>query len=71
MNDNNYGILTFEVREDDGIISILLPEPVELDLVLGTDKWMIRASDNGMEAQSTDQVQFLPGCLASSKSLDW
>lgn len=34
--------MAFETREQDGEISLLLPEPEELDAVMGTSKWMIR-----------------------------
>jgi nitrite reductase (NAD(P)H) len=46
LNDDNYKILTFEVKvEDDGTddISILLPEPEALEEVIGTGKWMVKS----------------------------
>lgn len=42
LNDNEYSIITFDVRVDGDNISILLPEAQELDAVLGTNKWMVR-----------------------------
>lgn len=35
-------ILTFDTKEEDGVISVLLPEPDALDAVIGTSKWMVR-----------------------------
>lgn len=35
-------ILTFDAKEQDGVISVLLPEPDALDAVIGTSKWMVR-----------------------------
>ncbi|KAF8491117.1 nitrite reductase [Gautieria morchelliformis] len=44
LNDDNYSILTFEVKQENGSIFLLLPEPEELDKILGTNKWIVRAT---------------------------
>ncbi|KAF8599087.1 nitrite reductase [Ceratobasidium sp. AG-I] len=41
-NDPEMKILTFDAKEEDGQIFVLLPEPDALDAVIGTSKWMIR-----------------------------
>jgi nitrite reductase (NAD(P)H) len=41
-NDPEMKILTFEAKEEEGVIYVLLPEPDALDAVLGTSKWMVR-----------------------------
>ncbi|KAB5593146.1 Nitrite reductase (NAD(P)H) large subunit [Ceratobasidium theobromae] len=41
-NDPEMKILTFDTKEEDGVISVLLPEPDALDAVIGTSKWMVR-----------------------------
>jgi nitrite reductase (NAD(P)H) len=42
MNDPEYKVLTFDVREENDDLVMLLPEPDELDAVIGTSKWMVR-----------------------------
>ncbi|KAH9931317.1 nitrite reductase [Fomitopsis serialis] len=42
LNDDNYNILTFDVRVEDDDISLLLPEAEELDELIGTSKWMVK-----------------------------
>ncbi|EMD41313.1 hypothetical protein CERSUDRAFT_146196 [Gelatoporia subvermispora B] len=42
LNDDAYSILAFDVRVEDGDIALLLPEPEDLDAVIGTSKWMVR-----------------------------
>lgn len=43
MNDEDYSILTFEVKHDEATddILLLLPETKDMDAVLGTSKWMV------------------------------
>lgn len=41
-NDDSFGIISFEAKEEDGFVYLLLPEKDDLDAVLSTDKWMIR-----------------------------
>ena len=44
LNDDNYSILAFDVKVQEGSsdILVLLPEPEELDAVIATSRWMIR-----------------------------
>lgn len=44
LNDNNFSILTFDVKVEDGSddISVLLPEPEDLDKVIATSRWMVK-----------------------------
>ncbi|CAE6540498.1 unnamed protein product [Rhizoctonia solani] len=41
-NDPEMKILTFDAKEEEGVISVLLPDCDALDAVIGTSKWMIR-----------------------------
>jgi nitrite reductase (NAD(P)H) len=46
QNDENVSVATFEVQErDDGWIYVKLPPVEELDEVLGTKKWMVKAGE--------------------------
>lgn len=42
LNDASYGVITFDVKTDGDNLLLLLPEPEDLDAVIGTSKWMIR-----------------------------
>lgn len=42
LNDNEFSIITFDVRTDGDDVLLLLPEPAELDAVIGTSKWMVK-----------------------------
>ncbi|OSD05584.1 nitrite reductase [Trametes coccinea BRFM310] len=42
LNDESYGIISFEVRTEGDDILLLLPEESHLDAVIGTSKWMVR-----------------------------
>ncbi|KAI0695733.1 nitrite reductase [Cytidiella melzeri] len=42
LNDDRYSILTFDVKVESENISVLLPDPGELDMVIGTSKWMVK-----------------------------
>ncbi|KAI9062280.1 nitrite reductase [Trametes sanguinea] len=42
LNDESYGIMSFEVRVEGDDILLLLPEESDLDGVIGTSKWMVR-----------------------------
>ncbi|PPQ70227.1 hypothetical protein CVT24_013085, partial [Panaeolus cyanescens] len=42
LNDSQYTIATFEMREFEGEIQVLLPPEADLDEALGTEKWMVR-----------------------------
>jgi len=43
-NDDNFGIMTFEVKEEDEFLLVKLPGPEELDEAIGTSKWMVKAA---------------------------
>ncbi|KAG8866838.1 hypothetical protein FRC20_007390, partial [Serendipita sp. 405] len=42
LSDPDYKILAFDVKAEGDDLSLLLPDPTELDPVIGTSKWMIR-----------------------------
>ncbi|KIJ36943.1 hypothetical protein M422DRAFT_61081 [Sphaerobolus stellatus SS14] len=81
LNDDDYSIITFEVKEENGYIYLLLPELQDLDEVLGTEKWMVRAAaSQGYEAVGATQVELVgpdgrvqSGCTGDScgGKLDW
>ncbi|KAI0329154.1 nitrite reductase [Cubamyces sp. BRFM 1775] len=48
LNDDSYGIMTFDVRTEGDDLLLLLPNQNELDAVIGTSKWMVR--------QATQQI---------------
>ncbi|KAF5373008.1 hypothetical protein D9758_001490 [Tetrapyrgos nigripes] len=55
LNDDAYSILTFDVKEEDGGIFLLLPDESDLDPIIGTSKWMVKQAtaktlENGAEA---------------------
>ncbi|KAG8710109.1 hypothetical protein FRC11_004844, partial [Ceratobasidium sp. 423] len=41
-NDPEMKILTFDAKEEEGVISVLLPDSDALDSIIGTSKWMVR-----------------------------
>ena len=41
LNDDNFGIMAFEVKQEDGFLLVKLPEPEDLDEAIGTSKWMV------------------------------
>lgn len=42
LNDMQYSIISFDIRQEGDDLQLLLPEPEELDAVIGTSKWMIK-----------------------------
>ncbi|KAI6106917.1 hypothetical protein EDD16DRAFT_1489574 [Pisolithus croceorrhizus] len=42
LNDIQYSIISFDIRKEGDDLQILLPEPEELDAVIGTSKWMVK-----------------------------
>jgi nitrite reductase (NAD(P)H) len=44
LNDSDFAILAFEVKEEDGFLLVKLPESDELDGTIGTSKWMVSFS---------------------------
>lgn len=81
LNDENYSILSFEVKVEDEDIMILLPDTADLDTVIGTQKWMVRRSSTdptysgGVEIVGPVDVGATPGngCASncSDARLDW
>jgi nitrite reductase (NAD(P)H) len=73
LNDDAYSILTFEVKEENGSILVLLPEESDLDPIIGTSKWMVRqATAQTLEsgAQSIEIVGPSEGGCSGGK-LEW
>ncbi|KAJ3475533.1 hypothetical protein NLI96_g11777 [Meripilus lineatus] len=56
LNDENYSILSFEVKVEDDAIFVLLPETTELDAVIGTQKWMVRRDSSLRNSGSVEIV---------------
>jgi nitrite reductase (NAD(P)H) len=49
LNDPQYQILAFEAREDpdcSGDIQLLLPPKDDIDVILGTEKWLVRQAQS-------------------------
>ncbi|GAA5984125.1 hypothetical protein JCM10908_006060 [Rhodotorula pacifica] len=42
LNDDEFKILAFDVKEQDGDILVHVPPPAELDALIGSSKWMVR-----------------------------
>jgi nitrite reductase (NAD(P)H) len=42
LNDAEYSIISFDIKQENDNLLILLPEPEELDDVIGTSKWMVK-----------------------------
>ena len=42
LNDDSYGIITFDAKTEGDDLLLLLPEPDDLNGVIGTAKWMVR-----------------------------
>ena len=63
MNDGEYQIMSFDAREDPDnseTIQVLLPPASELDLHLGTDKWLVRqAESEALGLNAATQVDIL------------
>ena len=60
LNDDAYSILAFDVRVEDDDVSVLLPEPEELDPVIGTSKWMVRQATAGLlEKGGADGIEIV------------
>ena len=45
LNDDAYGVVTFAVKTEGDDLLLLLPEPSDLDAVIGTSKWMVRQAE--------------------------
>lgn len=42
LNDMDYSIISFDMKQEDDNLLVLLPEPEQLDAVIGTSKWMVK-----------------------------
>ena len=42
LNDDSYGIIAFDAKTEGDDLLLLLPEPDDLNGVIGTSKWMVR-----------------------------
>lgn len=83
LNDNDYSIISFDVKEESGDIHLLLPEPDDLDEVLGTEKWIVRAATSELyqRTQAATQIELVgpdgrvqSGCSGETcvgGKLDW
>ena len=82
LNDSDYSIIAFEVKEENKDIYLLLPEPDDLDDVLGTEKWMVKAATSQLFPRTgATQVELVGpdgrvqgGCsgdLCSGGKLEW
>ena len=56
LNDDDYRIITFDVKEEDGDIFVYLPEKDALEKVLGTSKFAIGGgcSDSGRSPEGPE-----------------
>ena len=67
LNDESYGIITFDVKIEGDEVHLLLPEAEELDGVIGTAKWMVRQAtaemlDRGLEPNGESAIEIVgPG----------
>jgi nitrite reductase (NAD(P)H) len=79
LTDENYGIITFDAKEEDGFIFIRLPDADALDQVLATSKYTIGencsglADERSVSTSGTRHREPNAGNQAScaSASLDW
>lgn len=37
-----YSIISFDIKQENDDLLVLLPEPEDLDAVMGTSKWMVK-----------------------------
>ncbi|EGN92390.1 hypothetical protein SERLA73DRAFT_172962 [Serpula lacrymans var. lacrymans S7.3] len=81
LNDDEYSIIAFDVKQEGDELSLLLPEAEDLDAVIGTNKWMVRQATaeavnrggEGIEIADVngtdpDAVQAAEGCGGSGGS---
>ena len=75
-----------QIKEEDGNLYIKLPEPSEIDAVLGTSKWMLRkAREEANEKLPSNHIEIVAPitgsgpvteasaefCLTANRNLDW
>ncbi|EPQ53160.1 nitrite reductase [Gloeophyllum trabeum ATCC 11539] len=74
LNDDNYSIMAFDVKEENSRLFLLLPEADELDAVIGTSKWMVRKATaevierGGGDGLEIADVREMPAEEASTQS---
>ncbi|KAJ6631137.1 NADPH nitrite reductase [Mycena sp. CBHHK59/15] len=74
LNDAEYQILTFEARENPENaqdIQLLLPPKEDIDVVLGTEKWMVRQAQSealGLNAATQIEIVGAQGDIKSGSS---
>ncbi|KAI6043894.1 hypothetical protein EDC04DRAFT_2599764 [Pisolithus marmoratus] len=71
LNDTQYSIISFDIRQEGNDLQVLLPEPEELDAVIGTSKWMIKQATAEVISRGGGQgieiaADHLDGPLAAS-----
>jgi nitrite reductase (NAD(P)H) len=86
LNDNNYSIITFDVKVDGDNISVLLPEMQDLDTVIATERWMVKRDtaqvlDGDARLKASSTIEILSpkdevnggGCVSAcgDKKLEW
>ncbi|CAA7260243.1 unnamed protein product [Cyclocybe aegerita] len=59
MTDDNYKIMTFEVKEENGGLLVKLPQPAAIDSVLGTSKWMIKQAKKLVQQHGAKHVEIV------------
>lgn len=72
LNDPNYSILTFDVKEDvdTGDILVLLPDPDDLDAVIATSAWVIRRHDTVAALDAAIEIVGPGGSRVDKSSVD-
>lgn len=67
LNDESYGVVTFDVKTEGQDLLLLLPEAEDLDSVIGTAKWMVRQAtaemlDRGLALDAESAIEIVgPG----------
>lgn len=59
INDDSYGIIAFEVKEEKNEILLKLPEPKLIDEVLGTAKWMVRKATREVKVLESKHIEIV------------
>lgn len=55
LNDAEYSIISFDIKQENDDLLVLLPEPEELDDVIGTSKWMVKRATAEVAARGGGQ----------------
>ncbi|KAF8137709.1 hypothetical protein EV363DRAFT_1318672 [Boletus edulis] len=87
LNDVDYSVIPFDIKREDDNLLVLLPEPKELDAVIGTTKWMVkqataevisRGGGQGIEIATVDGPPSVTagcngagGACAGDPALEW